>query len=65
MITQNLWTEQGIVNGASGRVVDFIKDGDECVAIVVDDPKYRGPPLCGTAIERRTWIPIRRQEATW
>jgi hypothetical protein len=65
MITQNLWTDQGIVNGASGRVVDFIKDADECVAIVVDVPKYRGPPLCGAAIERRTWIPIRRQEATW
>jgi ATP-dependent exoDNAse (exonuclease V) alpha subunit len=65
MVTQNLWTEQGIVNGASGRVIDFIKDGDECVAIVVDVPKYRGPPLCGEAVERRTWIPIQRQEATW
>ena len=41
------------------------KDGDECVVIVVDVPKYRGPPLCGAAIERRTRIPIRRQEATW
>ena len=65
MVTQNLWTEQGIVNGASGQVVDFIKDDDECIAVVVDIPKYRGPPLCGDNPERRTWIPIRRKEATW
>jgi ATP-dependent DNA helicase PIF1 len=67
MITQNLWTEQGIVNGASGRVVDFLKEVgvDDCSAVVIDIPKYRGPPLCGTDPERRTWVPIPRKEATW
>ena len=66
MITQNLWTEQGIVNGASGRVVDFIQEDGECTAVIVDVPKYRGPCFCGTsAPERRTWIPITRKAATW
>ena len=65
MVTQNLWTEQGIVNGATGHVVDFVTDGDECVVIIVDIPKYRGPPLCGDDIHRRKWVPIRRKEASW
>ena len=65
MITQNLWTEQGIVNGASGRVVDFLEEGEDCSAVVIDIPKYRGPPLCGSDPERRTWVPIPRKEATW
>jgi len=65
MVTQNLYTEQGIVNGASGFVVDFVKEGSDCVAVIVNIPKYRGPPLCGAAVERRTWVPIPRKEATW
>ena len=65
MVTQNLYTEQGIVNGASGIVVDFVKEDDDCIAVIVDIPKYRGPPLCGTSAERRTWVPIPRKEATW
>jgi len=65
MVTQNLWTEEGIVNGATGRIVDFVKDGDECAVVIVDIPKYRGPPLCGNDPDRRKWVPIRRREATW
>ena len=65
MVTQNLYTEQGIVNGASGRVIDFVKEGLDCIAVIVDIPKYRGPPLCGDGTERRTWVPIPRKEAAW
>lgn len=65
MVTQNLWTEEGIVNGATGRIVDFVKDGDECVVIIVEIPKYRGPPLCGNDAQRGKWVPIPRKEATW
>ncbi len=68
MLTQNLWTDKGLVNGSVGTVVDFIADasGDHKVdVVVVDIPKYRGPPLCGDEQERRTWIPILRSASTW
>jgi hypothetical protein len=68
MLTQNLWTNKGLVNGSVGTVVDFIADasGDNVVdVVVVDIPKYRGPPLCGDEQQRRTWVPIQRSTSTW
>jgi ATP-dependent DNA helicase PIF1 len=47
MLTANLWTEAGLVNGTCGVVVDILKPADARKArvIMVDFPKYRGPPL--------------------
>jgi hypothetical protein len=47
MLTANLWTEVGLVNGACGKVVSILKpqdDRDVCI-IMVDFPGYRGPAL--------------------
>ena len=47
MLTTNLWTETGLVNGACGVVAAILKPNDArkvCI-IMVEFPKYRGPPL--------------------
>ena len=48
MLTKNIWTNAGLVNGAVGTVVDFIKDASDDTkadVVVVDIPRYRGPRL--------------------
>ena len=47
MLTYNLWTEAGLVNGACGKVVSILKpeDGGDARIIMVDIPGYRGPAL--------------------
>jgi len=47
MLTANLWTEAGLVNGACGKVISILKPQDDRNAriIMVDFPGYRGPAL--------------------
>ena len=47
MLTANLWTEAGLVNGSCGIVDDIIKPPDNRAArvLMVSFPGYRGPPL--------------------
>ncbi|KAF8485256.1 hypothetical protein DFH94DRAFT_598748, partial [Russula ochroleuca] len=47
MLTANLWTEAGLVNGACGIVHDILQPPDERHArvLMVDFPRYRGPAL--------------------
>ena len=68
MLTKNIWTNAGLVNGAVGTVVDFIKDASDDTkadVVVVDIPRYRGPPLCGDEPGRRTWVPVQKTKAIW
>jgi ATP-dependent exoDNAse (exonuclease V) alpha subunit len=47
MLTFNMWTEAGLVNGACGKVVSILKpqdDGDAWI-VMVNIPGYRGPAL--------------------
>jgi ATP-dependent exoDNAse (exonuclease V) alpha subunit len=64
MLTQNLWTKYGLVNGACGTVVDIIGVHGVCECVVVDVPRYSGPQLCGATFPT-TWIPIPRSAAQW
>ena len=63
MLTQNLWTTCGLVNGAIGTIVDLCGSGDVVDAIIVNVPSYSGPGLC--APHPCTWIPIPRSTSTW
>ena len=47
MMTMNLWTDAGLVNGACGTVVEILKpdDGRKARILMVDFPTYRGPAL--------------------
>ena len=57
MLTFNLWTEAGLVNGARGTVVAILKPQNNKKAriLMVDVPSYRGPGLCP---EFPTVVPI-------
>ena len=57
MLTVNLWTDVGLVNGACGTVVDILKPDDNRKAriIMVNFPSYRGPS-CSS--QHPTTIPI-------
>ena len=47
MLTANLWTETGLVNGTRGVVAAILTPDDDRKArvVMVDFPKYRGPSL--------------------
>ena len=47
MLTANLWTEAGLVNGSCGTIDDIIKPPDNRSArvLMVNFPGYHGPPL--------------------
>ena len=61
-LTNNLWTKQGLVNGANGVVRDIVyeKVGDQIkpIAILVDFEKYNGPKFFDQNDSRNSWIPI-------
>jgi hypothetical protein len=45
MVTANLWTEGGVVNGAYGMVDNILKPNDDCKVRIgmVTFPKYADP----------------------
>ena len=63
MLTQNLWTTCGLVNGAIGTIIDICGSDDVVDTIIVNVPSYSGPSLC--APHPCTWIPIPRSSSIW
>ncbi|OXV06635.1 hypothetical protein Egran_05597, partial [Elaphomyces granulatus] len=70
MLTQNVWTERGLVNGAIGTVHDIIWEIDvenpreqPPLALLVHFDKYDGPALCET--EGMKLVPIFRLATEW
>ena len=63
MLTANLWTEAGLVNGSCGVVDDILKPDDDRTArvVMVNFPGYRGPSLSPS---RPNVIPITQIRAT-
>ena len=59
MLTYNLWTEAGLVNGSCGIVRCILKppasDNSNCRVVMVDFPDYRGPAL---STDAPTIVPI-------
>jgi ATP-dependent DNA helicase PIF1 len=62
MLTANLWTEAGLVNGACGIVDDIVKPPDDRQArvIMVNFPNYHGPSLSPS---RPSVVPITQVRA--
>ena len=46
MLTQNLWTQYGLVNGAIGTIMDICGSDHVADIIIVNVPSYSGPTLC-------------------
>ncbi len=63
MLTQNLWTQYGLVNGAIGSIVDICGADHVAETVIVNVPSYSGPSLC--APHPRTWIPVPRSSSQW
>ena len=63
MLTANLWTEAGLVNGSCGVVDDIIKPEDDRIArvVMVNFPGYRGPSLSPS---RPNVVPVTQIRAT-
>ena len=63
MLTANLWTEAGLVNGSCGVVDDIIKPEDDRIArvVMVNFPGYRGLSLSPS---RPNVIPVTQIRAT-
>jgi hypothetical protein len=57
MLTTNLWTEAGLVNGACGKVIGILKleDGCDVCIVMVNFPSYCGPTL---SLEEPSVVPI-------
>ena len=76
LLTQNLWLEAGLMNGALGRVVGFVwpEGGDPnsadsalksplCVVVEFDDVELGNESFFPGQPERRRWVPIFRRKA--
>lgn len=66
MLRQNLWTEKGLVNGARGKIVDILYDGEKTSktipkVILCEFPHYIGPSM----IPGRNIIPIKPVLRSW
>ena len=63
MLTANLWTEAGLVNGSCGIVDDIIKPDDDRQAriVMVNFPGYHGPSLSPS---RPSVVPITQVRST-
>ena len=80
MVTQNLWTLQGVVNGSPGVVKAILYDcapdvpggkprapalGELPVAVIVELDRYDGPCFFGDDADCRRWVAINPFIATW
>ena len=68
MLTTNLWTEAGLVNGAMGTVQDILFGEDQGppsvpVAVFVSFDNYEGPTI--TSLEGTRVVPIAPIRHTW
>ena len=67
MLSQNLWTAKGLVNGSIGTLVDLLyEDGkappyDPPFVLICDFPSYRGPQF----IPNTTLVPIPSVTRSW
>lgn len=68
MLTANLWTETGLINGSMGTIKDILFKEDQgppslSIAVLVSFDSYKGPTITSLEGERVVLIaPIRR---TW
>ena len=57
----NIWTQKGLVNGATGIIRDIIYSDSDInklpVAVLIEFDRYNGPPFFLDE-ERKNWIPI-------
>ena len=63
MLTSNLWTEKGLVNGANGYIRDILYFSDTEIpnlpsAIFIEFDNYSGPKFFTDTDSRKNWIPI-------
>lgn len=80
MLTYNIDTSTGLVNGATGVVCDIVFAPNERpssttqpVTVVVDIPTYTGTaffqdhvdPISGSTVSRKTWVPLQRKTIEW
>ena len=68
MLTTNLWTEAGLVNGAMGTVQDILFGEDQGppslpVAVFISFDNYEGPTI--TNLESARVVPIAPIQRTW
>ena len=73
MLTNNLWIQAGLINGAQGTVVDISYDENTEVDglpnyVMVKLDAYGGPPLFQD-LQHRNWVPIfpisRKHHSNW
>ena len=68
MLTTNLWTEAGLVNGAIGTIQDILFGEDQGppslpVAVFISFDNYEGPTI--TNLESARVVPIAPIRRTW
>ncbi|EXX54639.1 ATP-dependent DNA helicase PIF1-like [Rhizophagus irregularis DAOM 181602=DAOM 197198] len=68
MLTANLWTETGLVNGSIGTVKDILFKEDQGppslpIAVLVSFDSYKGPTI--TSLEGERVVPIAPIRRTW
>jgi ATP-dependent DNA helicase PIF1 len=70
MLTENVWTERGLVNGTMDKVYDIVWEPEvedpiktPPLALLIHFPKYSRPSL--TEIDGKSVVPIFRQTTEW
>jgi ATP-dependent DNA helicase PIF1 len=67
MLTANLWTEAGLVNGAMGTIQDLLFEDQEPpllpIAVLISFDNYKGPTI--DSLEEAEVVPIGSVRHTW